>query len=59
VQGYFDELPWTQPPLTQWRGIARIVASGPISISALQAKGLIIGTLAPARRPFYSRFGGE
>jgi hypothetical protein len=61
VQGYFDELfPFVKPPLTQWRGFARIVASGgPISVSALQSKGLIIGSLAPLRRPFYSRFGGE
>jgi hypothetical protein len=42
-----------------FRGTARITAGGSITVTALQAQGVLIGTLPPIRRPLYSRFGGE
>jgi len=56
TSAYLDEFfPSDQP----FRGIARITGGGSFSVTALQAQGLLIGTLPPIRRPIYSRYGGR
>jgi len=53
---YLDEhFPSDKP----FRGTARITAGGSFTLTALQAKGFLIGTLPPIRRPLYSRYGGQ
>ena len=53
---YLDEhFPSSQP----FRGTARFTGGGSFTVTALQARGFLIGTLPPLRRPLYSRFGGQ
>jgi len=53
---YLDEhFPSTKP----FRGTARITGGGSFTVTALQARGFLIGTLPPIRRPIYARLGGQ
>jgi hypothetical protein len=45
--------------LTKYRGTARLLSDGPITVTAMQQTGVIVGTLAPIRRTLLSRMGGE
>jgi hypothetical protein len=45
--------------LTDGKGTLQINSTGPMTLSALQQTGLIIGTLPPMTRPIYARFGGQ
>lgn len=55
IARYLDQdFPLDKP----FRGTARITAGGSITVTALQARGVLIGTLPPIRRPLYSRYGG-
>jgi hypothetical protein len=53
---YLDEhFPSDKP----FRGTARFTGGGSFTVTALQARGLLIGTLPPVQRPLYSRYGGQ
>lgn len=47
------------PSDAPFRGTARITGGGSFTVTALQARGVLIGTLPPIRRPLYSRLGGQ
>lgn len=57
VAQYVDEI-IKDTELQQYRGIVSLESDGPITVTALQQTGLIIGTLSPLRRTLAARFGG-
>jgi hypothetical protein len=44
--------------LEKYRGIVSLDSDGPITVTALQQTGLVIGTLSPLRRTLVARLGG-